>query len=162
VNRDPNNFYALSALGEHRARQGAFSEAEALLVRAKSLAPGASPSGFTWGIDTALCFVLLNEGRLEEGARACEDRLAQAPSDPRAWLNLATIELRRGRLEQARFDAERALERKGRYAEAHFVRAAALAGLGRSPEARQEAERVLQLDPAHAGAKALADALGRP
>ena len=156
--RDPGNFYAAAALGEHRARHGRFAEAEVLLVAAQRAAPGRSESGsgFTWPIETALCFVYLNEGRYAEGEAACRSRIAQAPHDPRAWLNLATIQLRQGRFPEAAQAAAAAIARKPTYVEARLVRAMALRALGQPGDARAEAERVLRLDAGNVRAKALA------
>lgn len=157
VDRDPDNFFALAALGERRAMQARFPEAEALLVAAKAREPGktASAAQFSWPIKTALCFVYLNEARYDEGERECKDRLAEAPHDPRAWLNLASIEVNEGRPTEALDATEQALAYKPSYAEAHYVRGLAMAKLGRADEARDEAKQALAINPGHAGARAL-------
>jgi protein O-mannosyl-transferase len=155
VERDPDNFYALDELGEFRARHGRFPEAESLLLRARAAAPPGA-AHFSSPIDTALCFVYLNEQHYPEGEAMCRARLAVAPADPRAWLNLASIELHEDRWQEALDDAGSALACKPRYAEAHYVRALALSRLGRTDEARTEAHAALSDDPGHARARALA------
>lgn len=151
---DPGNAYALGELGSQYALEHRWREAEDFLLQGI-----AKPNQTTWRAQTALCFVYLNVDRLDEATEQCHRSLEGNGENPRAWLNLATVETRQKRWAAALEHADHAIVWRPRYAEAHFVRALALSNLGRRDEARAAVALALEIDPAHQGAHTLASRL---
>lgn len=152
---DPGNAYALGELGSQYALARQWREAEEFLLQAV-----AKRNQTTWRAQTALCFVYLNVDRLDEAETQCRRSLEVNGQNPRAWLNLATVEARQERWALALEHADKAIVARPRYAQAYFVRALALANLERRDEARVSVNTALRIDPSHAGARALASRLG--
>ncbi len=147
--RDPSRYWARLLLGELRAKQGRYGEAETELLRAKA------DASVPWRMDVALCYVYLNENRPDDAVTECKTALAWNANDPRAWINLGYTRLVQRHYAAALHDADHALEHKPHYADGHYVKALALANMGRLDEARAEARAALADDPGHAGARDL-------
>jgi tetratricopeptide (TPR) repeat protein len=113
--------------------------------------------------DLGLGSCLAGLGR-EEEARRCLDRaIAQAPADSRPLIERAKLALRRGTLDGALADLDRAVLIDPFEPEGHYHRGLVLARLGRAEEARGESERASRLRAEHEELTALLVALyGRP
>lgn len=146
----PGNPYALYALGELEVVRGEYERGDELL-RA-SIESGPRP----WRALNALCYSLLNQNRLDEGAVHCERSLAINGRDPRTWINLASIRVRQKRWQEGLDYARIGRKYRARYAESHYLAAISLANLGRIAEAREELEEALALEPTHKAATILA------
>lgn len=153
--RDPSRYFAALLLGEKRAKEGRYEEAEALFLEARRMS-------WSYRVHVGLCYVYLNEERYAEAVSSCDRAIEGNPIDVRARVNHGHAELGLHHPKRALRDAAMAIEQKPSYAEAHFVRAIALAQLGDVASARQEAEIVLQLNPRHSGARMLASQLAEP
>ncbi len=91
-------------------------------------------------------------GRDGEAIAALRRAIAQRPVFPEAWRTLGVVlESGAGTRDDALSCFERACEQRPDDVEAQFCRASALASLGRTVEAVVAYERVLELDPMHAG-----------
>ncbi len=151
----PDGVHALTGLGALAAEQKRLDEADALLARALAREPG------NWRALSALCYVRLHQNRLLDGEAACVQSGAVNGSNPRVWVNLATLYVRRRAWDKALAAAEHALAVRPVYAEARYLAAVSLANLGRLPEAAAELHEALAVDPKHAGANDLAKQLER-
>lgn len=151
----PDNPFALYSLGEREVLDGNYAQGDELLR--KAIAMDRRP----WRALRALCYSMLRQNRLDEGARHCIDSLAINGKDPRTWLNLASIRARQRRWEETLDYARKASQYRKRYAEAHYLAAVSLANLKRFPETLAELENTLRVDPGHVGARKLATELER-
>lgn len=147
----PNNGYALYSLGEREVVEGNYERGDELLRRAIAKAPR------PWRAMNALCYSLLQQNRLDEGARHCIDSLAINGRDPRTWINLASIHARQGRWKETLECARKGLEFRAQYAEAHYLAAVSLANLGKLPEALIDLSEALRIEPEHKAARILAN-----
>ena len=100
---------------------------------------------------------LMSEGRVSEASQVAQQLIRHAPSDPRSWYLLSTLQIRGGRIEAATASLERAVA-AAPGDPAYLVRfGQCLARLGRRREALAVAERLAAMP--HDSA-ALLDALG--
>ncbi len=155
LDRDPERYWAAALLGEIEAKRGNLPEAERLLLSARGHLPR------PYRVETALCYVYLNEGRFTEARDRCDAALALQPDDPRALTNRANARLLLRDAEGALADAQHASRVKPQSAEAHAIAAEALYALGRRDEARAENDAALALAPSHARALRLRSILDR-
>jgi protein O-mannosyl-transferase len=137
----PGNAYALSSLGSMAARRGELAVADQLLTQ--SLARDAR----SWRTWNAMCYLRLHQNRLEEAERACREGLARHPENPRGWVNLASVSLRRNDFRAAFVAAQRAVTLKPNYREARYLAAVAAANLDQREEAVEQLRRGLALEP---------------
>ncbi len=147
---DPNNSYALYSLGAQAAQERRWPDAEDLLRRSLAREPR------SFRAHNAMCVVAMNTGRLTEAETECKASLAIHGSNPRAWVNLASVYVNARAWPACEEAAAHAIEIKPQYAEAHHLRSVCLANVGRIPEAVMENGSALALDPAHAGARSFA------
>lgn len=98
---------------------------------------------------------LLEEGRLEEAARVCQDSLARLTEESadaqqrhRLHHNLAVVRYRLGQFDEARDHLRRALAVNEDVAESHFLRGLMLSARGESAEAAAAFSRALTVRPA--------------
>lgn len=141
LSSSPGNAYALYILGSMTAQRGDFAQADVLLARALD---SNKESWRTWD---AICFVRLHQDRLDEADQACRESLTRHPENPRGWVNLASVYVRRGHWRDASFAAERAVALKSRYGEARYLAAVAAANLGDMDKARAHLARGIDADP---------------
>ena len=150
---DPDNWYAWYMVGARQARDGRPREADANLHHALSLRPG------EWRTLNALCYLRLNEHRLEQAHRYCAESLAANPTNPRTWVNLASVQVAQHRWRSARAAASQALAIKPRYPEAHYLVAVSAANEHDFAGANRHLRLGLALDSTHAGLRDLATQL---
>ena len=137
----PGNAYALYSLGSMAAQRDDLAKADVLLAEALDRD---SRSWRTWN---AICFVRLHQDRLDEAEHACREGLARRPENPRGWVNLASIYVRRGNWSGVSVAAERAVALKSRYGEGRYLAAAAAANLGKMDLARDHLARGIEAEP---------------
>lgn len=90
---------------------------------------------------------LIGSRKPQEGARLLESVLAESPDMFDAWIHLATVNVRMGRLQQAFAAYREAIKRKPDEPGALLGAASVLTSLGRFKEARQHAELALTRSP---------------
>ncbi len=144
--RDPA---ALDAEGMALLRSGQNDQALQTLTAATQQ-PLAGPRPFD-----DLGIVLIQEGRLPEAGAAFTAALRIDPRDASANANLGNVLLQQGDLEAAGAHFRVAIRSDPALARAHFGLALALAYGHRYAEAAAECSETLDLDPDHAGARAL-------
>jgi Flp pilus assembly protein TadD len=143
VRAHPGNPYALYSLGKQALDDGDLEQADAMLARAAVGDPR------SWRTPNAICVLRLRQGRLDEGFAACEGSIARNPNNPRAWVNLASIEVNRRRWAEALAAALRAVELKPHFAEARYLAAVSAANLGRLDLTHEHLRAGLQEEPSH-------------
>ncbi len=147
----PSNDFAWYMLGELDAVAGNLEAAERSLSRALELRPA------SWRAEVTLCYVYLNQQRLDEALPLCLQSARRNSSNPRVWTNLAAIFFRQQRFDACVDAADHGIEVKPHNVESSYLRAGCLANLGRIDEAVRELNRTLELAPTHPGANGLAD-----
>ncbi len=154
LERDPGRSWPALLLGEMDAKRGDFAAAEPLLLSARAGIPRPHR------VETALCYVYLNENRLVEARERCDAALALEPDEPRALTNRANARLLLGDAPGALADARHAVQVKPQSAEGHVIAAEALLMMGRRDEARVENDAALAISPGHARALKLRSVIG--
>jgi Flp pilus assembly protein TadD len=145
VRAHPDNPYALYSLGMMALDAHNLDEAEPLLLRALRGNP------LSWRTPNAICVLRLRQGRLVEARASCERSLALNPKNPRAWVNLASVDVKQRDWERAMAASLRAVEIKPHFAEARYLAAVSAANLGRRSEAHEHLRAGLEQDPSHVG-----------
>jgi cytochrome c-type biogenesis protein CcmH/NrfG len=140
---DPENPYALFWLGSDAAQHEELDRADDLLTRSLAHNPA------SWRTWDAVCYLRLHQSRLTEAERACNESILLLPSNPRGWLNLASVYVRAKRWADALAAADRALVLKPSFAEAHYLAAVSAANLGLFPVAEAHLRDGLRADPNH-------------
>lgn len=140
----PGNPYALYSLGSMAARKGDLRAAESLLSEALAR------DDRSWRTWNAVCVLRLRQNRLDEAERACRAGLQRHPSNPRGWVNLASIGVRRRDWHAVDVAARRAVDLKPGYAEARYLAAVAAANLGRLDDAQRHLASGLEIEPKNA------------
>ena len=128
LERDPDNSYALYSLGAQAAQERRWPEAEDLLRRSLAREP------HSFRAHNAMCVVAMNGGRLTEAEAECKASLAIHVSNPRAWVNLASVYVNAQAWPPCEEAAAHAIELKPQYAEAHHLRSVCLANRGAFPK----------------------------
>ncbi len=103
----------------------------------------------SWRALDAACVLELRRDRLDLAERYCLESGEAQPTNPRVWVNLASVYVRGGQWKQALDAADRAVARKPRYAEAHYLAGAAATNLGMLPLAAAHVEAGLRAAPSH-------------
>jgi tetratricopeptide (TPR) repeat protein len=157
---DPGNAYALYSLGFLEVTEESdLAAGEAHLLASLAVRPTAFRA-----LD-AMCYVRLQQRRLESADTYCRQSITSNPNNPRAWVNLASVHLNEHDWKGGIVAATRAIDLKPKTPEPYYVRASCLANLGDGPGARRDLGAALALDPTHRGALDLSrqlDAAGVP
>lgn len=105
----------------------------------------------TWRALDAACVLELRRGHLDLAEQDCLESAAQAPANPRVWVNLASVSVKRKEWKDGLERASRAIELKPRYAEGRYLAAVSAANLRMMPLAATHLEAGLLADPSHRG-----------
>ena len=151
----PNGFYALYTLGTMAAQKGDLDRASSLLRRSLLANDG------SWRTWDAICYVLLQQGRLNDAREACLTSAAINPQNPRVWVNLASVYVEQKQWRQAYVAARRSVVIKPSYVNARYLAAVSAANLGRYAEAMEHLEAGLEVDPTNQRLNGLKAALER-
>lgn len=143
VTNDPSNGYALYALADIEARSGDYDGAEQHLIAAEQL------GWHDHHVDLVECFVYMRQKRHALAEKTCVKATESGPTDPRAWLNLASAYVNGGKPKDAEGAASNAIQLKPSYAEAYFVRGLARSRLGKTDNARADLQETLRINPSH-------------
>jgi len=146
LERQPDHFGALHALGAVHAKRGQFAEAERFIARALEI-DGTSPLAWN-GHGSALRGLK----RLDEALTSYRRAIALKPDFAQAFYNLAGVMHELGRLDDALANYDKALALQPGYVRALFNRGGVLQELGRLAEALDSYDKVIALDPGNAGA----------
>ncbi len=150
----PDNAHGHYLLGYLALERHDADEAEARLSRSLALSR-------SWRALDAACVLELRRDRLDVAERYCAESGAVQPTNPRVWVNLASVYVRGGQWKKALDAADRAVARKPRYAEAHYLAGAAATNLGMLPLAAVHVEAGLRAAPSHRGLLRLKEELER-
>ncbi len=140
-----NNPYALYTLGTMAIDGGDLDRAERLLLVAADGNPRC------WRTANALCVLRMRQGRYGEALPQCQRSLAIHGSNPRAWVNLASVHVNEKRWQLALETSLKAVEVKPFFPEARYLAAVSYANLGDLDRAREHLAVGLAEDPTHAG-----------
>lgn len=146
LRRDPLDSRCNNALGRLLLRRGRFAEAEGYLRAAVQRITQRNPNPYDGEPYYNLGLALLRQGELDGAYDALYKATWSAAWQDAARYELARIDCRRGRLDQALAHLEAALARNGRHHGAIHLRAALLRRLGRTAEAAGAAEAGLASD----------------
>jgi tetratricopeptide (TPR) repeat protein len=147
--REPDNFTNLLLYGQLLAHRGDQDRAEALLLRAREVAPASADND----IDVTLAYVHLHQRRFAEAQADARRALATNPNNPRAWVNLATALVDDDKPDLAVEPATRALALRPRYAYAHIIRGIAYLKLARYDDAHADVVEALAIEPSNTQAR---------
>jgi tetratricopeptide (TPR) repeat protein len=150
----PDSAHAHYLLGYLALERRDLPEADAELSR--SLAVTRS-----WRALDAACVLELRRDRLDAAERYCVESATAEPTNPRVWVNLASVHVKGRRWQQALEAASRAVALKPRYAEAHYLAGVSAANLGLLPLAGEHVEAGLAAAPSHRGLLRLREQLAR-
>lgn len=140
----PNDPAVLYALGRHAAERGEFARAAPLFKKASDL----DPHFWMAKADYANALVDLNEETPAfVAAQDCLMTGSEAADVAPAMIAMGRMHLRRGELEEARSDAERALAARPGDPDAWLLRARAMEASGDWSEVRSAAEHVTRARP---------------
>jgi tetratricopeptide (TPR) repeat protein len=139
----PGNPYALYSLGRMAATRKDFGTADALLSES------IKRDDRSWRTWNAICYVRMHQNRLDEAEAACRASLERHARNPRGWVNLASVGIRRRDWQAAAAAANQAVALKPSYAEGRYIAAVAAANLGKFDEAEQHLARGLESEPDH-------------
>jgi len=153
LEEDPRCILALKGLSETAARAGATERAIRLMKTALKIAPDSADLHYNLGAQ------LLNADRLGEAEEQFRATIALGEYEGKAWQSLGVIQFRLGRLA----DAARSMEKAARHDPGNWK---IWWNLSMVYEKRKDAERaaraverVIELNPGHAGARKRLDAL---
>ena len=150
----PDNAHGHYLLGYLALERHDAVEADARLSRSLALSR-------SWRALDAACVMELRRDRLDLAERYCVESGAAQPTNPRVWVNLASVYVRGKQWQKALENADRAVALKPRYAEAHYLAGAAAANLGWLPLASTHVEAGLRAAPSHRGLLRLKEELER-
>jgi tetratricopeptide (TPR) repeat protein len=139
----PENAHAHYLLGYLALERNDLPAAEEHLARSLSLRRTAR------ALD-AQCVLDLRRNQLGLADQACAEAASIDPTNPRVWLNHASVNVRAKQWQRALEDAEHAIALKPRYPEAHYLAAISAANLGLMPLAASHVEAGLDAEPTNA------------
>jgi tetratricopeptide (TPR) repeat protein len=137
----PNQFRALSSLGDLKRRQGRFDESVLLFAEALRVAPENAESHYNLG------FALVRAGRLDEAIARYTEALRLQPDHVEAHNNLGIALKQQGRLDEAIAQYTEALRLDPDYPDAHYNLGNAFLQQGRFDEAIVHYAETLRLQP---------------
>lgn len=115
----------------------------------------------SWRALDAACVLELRRDRLDVAERYCLESAAEEPTNPRVWVNLASVHVKERHWKKALEAANRAVGLKPRYAEAHYLAGVSAANLGMLLLADGHVRDGLSAAPSHRGLLRLQEQLAR-
>lgn len=138
VEVDPTHYAALTALGEHHAKESAPAKA----LEYFELAEEAKRGDVASRVGQANCLHML--GRTLDAISLLEGALRDDPANTDALIRLAKIEIEKGEYQTALDRLEPEVKRDPRNTELRYAFATALRGVGRTADAREHFESVVE------------------